>query len=95
MDVDDGLSAGSKRPLESEHNSKREASPPQQAALALGASSDNIYMQNNDNIYVFCLKRLSSAPAPDENSRIIIDVALLCILVKIRLDIFINAIDAI
>ncbi len=41
MDVDDGLSAGSKRPLESEHNSKSEASPPHQTALAHGASSDN------------------------------------------------------
>jgi hypothetical protein len=30
----------------------------------------------------WCLKQLSSAPAPDEDSRIIIDVALLCILVR-------------
>ncbi len=41
MDVDDGLSAGTKRPLESEQNSKSEASPPHQMALAHGASSDN------------------------------------------------------
>ena len=85
MDVDDGLSAGSKRPLESEHNSKREASPPQQAALALGASSDNRYMQNNDNVYVFCLKRLSSASAPDGDSGILCDAARLCFLVRFAL----------
>jgi hypothetical protein len=85
MDVDDGLSAGSKRPLESEHNSKREASPPQQAALALCASSDNRYMQNNDNIYVFCLKQLSSASAPDGDSGILSDAARLCFLVQFAL----------
>ena len=85
MDVDDGLSAGSKRPLESEHNSKREASPPQQAALARGASSDNRHMQNNDNIYVFCLKQLSSASAPDRDSGILSDAARLCFLVQFAL----------
>jgi hypothetical protein len=85
MDVDDGLSAGSKRPLESEHDSKREASPPQQAALALGASSDNRYMQNNDNIYIFCLKQLSSASAPDGDSGILSHAARLCFLVQFAL----------
>ena len=85
MDADDGLSAGSKRPLESEHNSKREASPPQQAALALGASSDNRYMQNNNNIYDICLKQLSSASTSGRVSVILSDVARLCFLVRLAL----------
>jgi hypothetical protein len=43
-------------------------------------------MQNdNNNIYAFCLKQLSSASAPDRDSGILSDAARLCFLVHLAL----------
>jgi hypothetical protein len=42
-------------------------------------------MQNNNNIYDFCLEQLSSASAPDGDSGILSDAARLCFLVRFAL----------
>ena len=42
-------------------------------------------MQNNNNIYDFCLQQLSSASAPDRDAGILRDAARLCILVRLAL----------